>query len=87
MCGIVGLIDTVEGRIAPQLLESMRDVMVARGPDDGICPAGVRAISGAAGINSRPGMKNQQNLRKHDLSNSTRFQFFRVWLCGFMEGV
>ena len=33
MCGIAGLIDTVEGRIAPQLLESMRDVMVARGPD------------------------------------------------------
>src|SRR6266550_5688144 len=33
MCGIVGLIDTVEGRIAPQLLETMRDVMIARGPD------------------------------------------------------
>ena len=33
MCGIVGLIDTIEGRVAPQLLETMRDVMVARGPD------------------------------------------------------
>jgi asparagine synthase (glutamine-hydrolysing) len=33
MCGIAGIVDTVEGRIAPQLLESMRDVMVARGPD------------------------------------------------------
>ncbi len=34
MCGIVGLIDTVEDRIAPRLLESMRDAMIARGPDD-----------------------------------------------------
>src|SRR5712692_9533908 len=34
MCGIVGLIDTIEGRVAPQLLESMRDAMIARGPDD-----------------------------------------------------
>jgi asparagine synthase (glutamine-hydrolysing) len=33
MCGIVGLIDNVEGLIAPQLLASMRDVMIARGPD------------------------------------------------------
>ena len=34
MCGIVGLIDTIEGRVAPRLLESMRDLMIARGPDD-----------------------------------------------------
>lgn len=33
MCGIVGLIDTVEGRVSPGLLETMRDVMVLRGPD------------------------------------------------------
>lgn len=33
MCGIAGLIDNIEGRIAPQLLETMRDVMIARGPD------------------------------------------------------
>ena len=34
MCGIVGLIDTIEGRVAPRLLGSMRDLMIARGPDD-----------------------------------------------------
>jgi asparagine synthase (glutamine-hydrolysing) len=34
MCGIVGLIDTIEGRVARQLLLSLRDVMTARGPDD-----------------------------------------------------
>src|SRR6266404_4421356 len=34
MCGIVGLIDPIEGRVAPRLLESMRDLMIARGPDD-----------------------------------------------------
>ncbi len=34
MCGIVGLIDTIAGRVAPGLLESMRDLMIARGPDD-----------------------------------------------------
>src|SRR5260370_36474166 len=34
MCGIVGISDTIAGRVAPQLLESMRDVMIARGPDD-----------------------------------------------------
>jgi asparagine synthase (glutamine-hydrolysing) len=34
MCGIVGLIDTIDGRVAPRLLESMRDLMIARGPDD-----------------------------------------------------
>lgn len=33
MCGIVGLIDTVEGRVAPRLLDAMRDVMTLRGPD------------------------------------------------------
>jgi asparagine synthase (glutamine-hydrolysing) len=33
MCGIVGLIDTVAGRVSPQLLETMRDVMMQRGPD------------------------------------------------------
>ncbi len=34
MCGIVGIIDLIEGRVTPQLLESMRDAMIARGPDD-----------------------------------------------------
>ena len=34
MCGIVGLIDTIEGRVAPRLLQSMRDLMIARGPDE-----------------------------------------------------
>lgn len=34
MCGIVGLIDTIEGRVAPRLLDSMPDLMIARGPDD-----------------------------------------------------
>lgn len=33
MCGIAGLIDNIEGSIAPQFLEAMRDVMIARGPD------------------------------------------------------
>ena len=33
MCGIVGLIDTVQGCVSPALLETMRDVMVLRGPD------------------------------------------------------
>ena len=33
MCGIVGVIDTVAGRVAPRLLAAMRDVMIRRGPD------------------------------------------------------
>ena len=33
MCGIAGLIDAIEGSIAPPLLASMRDAMIARGPD------------------------------------------------------
>lgn len=33
MCGIVGLIDTVSGHVPPQLLATMRDVMIERGPD------------------------------------------------------
>jgi asparagine synthase (glutamine-hydrolysing) len=33
VCGIVGLIDTVEGRVAPGLLAAMRDAMMLRGPD------------------------------------------------------
>ena len=33
MCGIVGLVDTVEGRADPCLLEAMCDVMILRGPD------------------------------------------------------
>jgi asparagine synthase (glutamine-hydrolysing) len=33
MCGIVGLIDTVGGNVSPRLLTTMRDVMIARGPD------------------------------------------------------
>lgn len=33
MCGIVGLIDAVAGRVPAQLLETMRDVMISRGPD------------------------------------------------------
>src|SRR5690348_2338838 len=33
MCGIVGLIDTIAGQVPLQLLETMRDVMILRGPD------------------------------------------------------
>ena len=33
MCGIVGVIDTVKGSVSAQMLEAMRDVMIARGPD------------------------------------------------------
>jgi len=33
MCGIVGLIDHVVGRVTPELLFCMRDVMIPRGPD------------------------------------------------------
>jgi len=42
VCGIVGLIDTVEGSVSPRLLETMRDVMIRRGPDgDGMFLEGV----------------------------------------------
>ena len=33
MCGIAGIVDTVEGCVAERLLASMRDVMASRGPD------------------------------------------------------
>ncbi len=33
MCGIVGIIDRAAGRVSPELLATMRDVMVLRGPD------------------------------------------------------
>ena len=33
MCGIVGVIDTVAGRVSPPLLATMRDAMIHRGPD------------------------------------------------------
>jgi asparagine synthase (glutamine-hydrolysing) len=33
MCGIVGLIDTIEGRVPLPLICAMRDVMTLRGPD------------------------------------------------------
>lgn len=33
LCGIVGLIDTVAGEVPLSLLETMRDVMISRGPD------------------------------------------------------
>lgn len=33
MCGIVGIIDNINGKISPDFLASMRDVMVSRGPD------------------------------------------------------
>jgi asparagine synthase (glutamine-hydrolysing) len=33
MCGIVGVIDAVTGRVSPRLLSAMRDVMLHRGPD------------------------------------------------------
>lgn len=33
MCGIAGIVDTVEGSVPERLLESMRDVMASRGPD------------------------------------------------------
>jgi len=33
MCGIVGLIDTVVGRVPEGLLATLRDSMILRGPD------------------------------------------------------
>jgi asparagine synthase (glutamine-hydrolysing) len=51
MCGIVGLIDTVKGRVPRGLLDAMCDVMVARGPDgdghyiDGAVALGMRRLS------------------------------------------
>jgi len=33
VCGIVGVIDTVAGRVSPRVLAAMRDVMIRRGPD------------------------------------------------------
>src|SRR5215211_1815535 len=33
MCGIVGLIDTQEGRVSAGLLAALRDAMMMRGPD------------------------------------------------------
>ncbi|MDX6498975.1 MAG: hypothetical protein QOG23_2235 [Blastocatellia bacterium] len=33
MCGIAGIVDTVEGSVPERLLESMSDVMASRGPD------------------------------------------------------
>src|SRR5690348_13941644 len=51
MCGIVGLIDQVKGRVPPALLARMSDVMIARGPDgdgryvDGAVAMGMRRLS------------------------------------------
>jgi asparagine synthase (glutamine-hydrolysing) len=51
MCGIVGLIDTLAGQVAPGLLERMCDVLVHRGPDgeghylDGAVGLGMRRLS------------------------------------------
>ena len=48
MCGIVGLIDAIAGNVSPRLLATMRDVMIARGPDgDG------QYIDGAIGMAMR----------------------------------
>src|SRR5258708_15702631 len=48
MCGIVGLIDTIAGNVSSQLLATMRDVMIARGPDgDG------QYVNGAVGMAMR----------------------------------
>ncbi len=48
MCGIVGIIDTIAGMVSPGLLTTMRDVMLARGPDgDG------QYLSGAVGMAMR----------------------------------
>jgi asparagine synthase (glutamine-hydrolysing) len=48
MCGIVGLIDTIDGNVSPRLVATMRDVMIARGPDgDG------QYIDGAVGMAMR----------------------------------
>ena len=33
MCGIAGIVDTVEGCVSGRMLETMRDVMLTRGPD------------------------------------------------------
>ncbi|MFL6216559.1 MAG: asparagine synthase (glutamine-hydrolyzing) [Blastocatellia bacterium] len=51
MCGIVGLVDTIKGRVPPALLACMREVMIARGPDgdghyiDGAVAMGMRRLS------------------------------------------
>jgi asparagine synthase (glutamine-hydrolysing) len=51
MCGIVGLIDTIKGRVPPALLARLCEVMVARGPDgdghyiDGAVAMGMRRLS------------------------------------------
>ena len=51
MCGIVGLIDAVAGRVPPALLARMRDVVIARGPDgegnyvEGAVAMGMRRLS------------------------------------------
>jgi asparagine synthase (glutamine-hydrolysing) len=51
MCGIVGLIDQVKGRVSPALLARMSEVMIARGPDgdgryvDGAVAMGMRRLS------------------------------------------
>lgn len=48
MCGIVGLIDTIAGNVSARLLATMRDVMIARGPDgDG------QYLDGAVGMAMR----------------------------------
>lgn len=33
VCGIVGLIDAIDGRVSPPLLDTLRDAMIRRGPD------------------------------------------------------
>jgi len=51
VCGIVGLIDIVEGSVSPRLLDTMRDVMIQRGPDgeghylDGAVAMAMRRLS------------------------------------------
>ena len=48
MCGIVGLIDQIKGRVSPALLARLSEVMIARGPDgDG------RYLDGVVGMAMR----------------------------------
>jgi asparagine synthase (glutamine-hydrolysing) len=48
MCGIVGLIDVIGGGVSPALLDTLRDVMIRRGPDGEGC-----YLDGAVGMAMR----------------------------------
>lgn len=49
MCGIVGLIDNVDGYVSKKLIKTMNDIMISRGPDgDGYYFRGQSWIGDAA---------------------------------------